>query len=146
MRHIFSKCSGTLGETGSVSNFAFRFVGLITLAGALTAELEEILIESWASDYRAISEGIEVETEWSQFAQVKKYLTSKNIEIVSSGGEYVSTNSVELTDFDKALKVYTLVESLEEDEDVESVWHNSVIPESLSTQILEHVERNRFRT
>ncbi len=103
-------------------------------------------MESGATDYRSISDGIEIETEWALFSQVQKYLLARNIEIVSSGGEYMTINSVELADFDKALKVYTLVESLEEDEDVESVWHNAIIPEALSAQILEHIERNRFRT
>jgi transcriptional/translational regulatory protein YebC/TACO1 len=47
MRHAFSKCSGNLGETGSVSNFAFKYRGIIELPiGEITSELEETIIES----------------------------------------------------------------------------------------------------
>jgi transcriptional/translational regulatory protein YebC/TACO1 len=52
----------------------------------------------------------------------------------------------EVTDFDKALKIIKLVEDLEEDEDVEKVWHNYNIPDDLQIQALEAIEKAHFRT
>ena len=49
-------------------------------------------------------------------------------------------------EFDKALKVHTLIETLEEDEDVAAVWHNAIIPDDIAAQIITHVEKARFRT
>ncbi len=146
IRHAFSKCGGSLGETGSVSNFAFRFIGQIIIAGRLTDIIEEQIMESGAADYREEDDTIIIETAWHEFTKVRDFLLSKNLILVESGGTYIPTTLVELGEFDKALKVHSLIETLEEDEDVESVWHNASIPEDIQKQILEQLEHNRFRT
>lgn len=53
MRHIFSKHGGALGETGSVSNFAFAEKGVIVLPENIVLDdaLEELLLNSGAEDY-----------------------------------------------------------------------------------------------
>lgn len=53
---------------------------------------------------------------------------------------------MELTEFDKALKVHILIETLEEDEDVEAVWHNAEIAPDIQAEIVAHLESHRFRT
>lgn len=147
MRHAFSKCSGTLGETGSVSNFAFKYRGIIELPiSEITSELEEAIIESGAEDYRLENGVVVVETVWSDLMKVAKFLSSKNIAYTSANFEYIPSVTVTLDEFDKALKVHTLIETLEEDEDVAAVWHNAIIPDNLAAEILSHVEKTRFRT
>lgn len=74
------------------------------------------------------------------------FLKGKGIEILASNGEYLPTNSTELSEFDKALKVHILIETLEEDEDVEAVWHNAVITPEIQAEIIKHLESHRFRT
>lgn len=108
--------------------------------------MEELIIESGADDYFTDDETVVVRTAWQELSRVGIFLRSKNLNILSSGGEYVPTSNLEVTEFDKALKVHTLIETLEEDEDVESVWHNAIIPADLQKQILEHIESHRFRT
>lgn len=66
--------------------------------------------------------------------------------MLSYAGEYLPNNTVELTEFDKALKVHILIETLEEDEDVESVWHNASFAPNIQAEILAHLESQRFRT
>ena len=147
MRHAFSKCSGTLGETGSVSGFAFKYRGIIELPlGKVTPEIEECIIESGAEDYRLEDEVLVVETVWSDLMKVAKFLASKNLVYTSANFEYIPMVTVRLDEFDKALKVHTLIETLEEDEDVAAVWHNADIPEAIASQILSHIEKSRFRT
>ena len=46
VRHAFSKCSANLGESGSVVNFAFKYVGVIVLEFPLTETLETDILES----------------------------------------------------------------------------------------------------
>ena len=77
VRHAFSKCGANLGESGSVSSFAFRFVGQMILEGDLTEGIEEDIIESGAQDYHSSEEGIVVECAWTEFAQIKKFFTQK---------------------------------------------------------------------
>jgi transcriptional/translational regulatory protein YebC/TACO1 len=146
VRHAFSKCGANLGESGSVSSFAFRFIGQILLSGGLSEALEEIIIDSGALDYYASKEGIIVECAWTDFAAVKKTLLQKECTILESSGEYIPTNTVEVTEFDKGLKVHTLITTLEDDEDIEFVWHNAIIPPDIAEQITTHLESNRFRT
>ena len=147
VRHAFTKCGANLGETGSVSNFAFRYVGEIVLESPLTEALELDILESGASDYRERELGVViVECVWWVYASVRNFLVSRGYIILSSGGEYIPTNTVELSEFDKALKVHTLISTLEEDDDVESVWHNAIIAPEIVTQITAHLESNRFRT
>lgn len=147
MRHAFSKCGGSLGETGSVSNFAFKYRGIIELPlSEITPELEEIIIESGAEDYRLENGEVIVETVWSDLMKVAKFLAAKNIAYKSANFEYLPSVTVTLEEFDKALKVHTLIETLEEDEDVAAVWHNAIIPDDIAAQIITHVEKARFRT
>lgn len=146
IRHAFSKSSATLGETGSVSNFAFKYVGEIRIAGRITESLEEIIMDSGASDYFEESGEIIIITQWGDFAKVRNYLTAKGIELTTAEGNYLPTTTIDVTEFDKALKVHTLIETLEEDEDVEAVWHNAHIPQNLQDEIVAHIDSHRFRT
>lgn len=108
--------------------------------------MEESIIESGADDYHQEGDTIYIQTAWQELANVAQFLRGKGISITSSQGEYMATNTMELTDFDKALKVHTLIETLEEDEDVESVWHNAIISPDLQAEILKYIEARRFRT
>ena len=121
-------------------------MGQITLEGDLTVTAEEDIIESGAIDYLGMIDRIIVECNWTEFAQVKKFFTQKGYTILESGGEYIPTNTVEVTEFDKALKLHTLIATLEEDEDVEFVWHNAIIQPQIIEQVVAHLESNRFRT
>jgi transcriptional/translational regulatory protein YebC/TACO1 len=87
-----------------------------------------------------------VETVWSDLMKVAKFLESKGVAYASANFEYIPSVIVTLDEFDKALKVHTLIETLEEDEDVAAVWHNAHIPENLVTEIINHIEKTRFRT
>lgn len=81
MRHAFAKCGGTLGETGSVSGFAFKFLGEFEISGPLTDALEEVIMESGASDYLVEGEIVKITCHWSDFAKVREYLLSKGLEL-----------------------------------------------------------------
>ncbi|MDD2565917.1 MAG: YebC/PmpR family DNA-binding transcriptional regulator [Candidatus Gracilibacteria bacterium] len=149
IRHIFSKYGGNLGETGSVSSFGFKFMGVIylELKGKKLEELEEIIIESGAEDYLLEDEEIlKILTQKQDLAQVANYLKNKNLSIESFGLEYVPNNFIEITDFDKALKIIKLIEDLEEDEDIEKVWYNYSIPDELQDQVIDALEKAKFRT
>jgi acetone carboxylase gamma subunit len=51
-----------------------------------------------------------------------------------------------VTDFDHALKLYSMLEAFDEDEDVETVWNTADISETLWKEVEEHVAARRFRT
>lgn len=149
IRHIFTKYGWNLWETWSVSNFAFKFVGQISvnLEWKKIENIEEIIIESWASDYFLDEENeVKIITEKQDLANVKKYIEEKWLKINEFGLEYIPTNTISITDFDKALKIIKLIEDLEEDEDVEKVWYNYDISDEMQNQVIDAIEKARFRT
>lgn len=78
MRHAFSQYGGNLGETGSVSNFAFKYQGYIEapIAAYSLDQWEEWIIESGASDYEFLENNtkVRISTERTDLMGVVKYL------------------------------------------------------------------------
>ena len=60
--------------------------------------------------------------------------------------DFVADNEVEVTEFDKALKVKKMIEAFNEDEDVSQVSTNEIISEKLDNEVDEFIEKNTFRT
>lgn len=149
VRHIFSKYGWSLGETWSVSNFAFKFMGVcvVDLWNNNMDDIEEDIINSWAADYALEDEkNVRILSEKQDLASVVKYLKEKWLNVTQFSLEYIATNMISITDFDKALKIIKLVEDLEEDEDVEKVWYNYDISDELQNQAIEAIEKAKFRT
>ena len=76
MRHTFGSYGGSMAETGAVSSFAFRHVGVCTvpLDGRTIDSCEEAIIESGASDYSVEDDTIRIITERADLARVVGYL------------------------------------------------------------------------
>lgn len=150
MRHTFSEYGGSLGETGSVSSFAFKYQGYIEVpVGSHSVdEWEEWIIESGASDYEFLENGtkVRIATERTDLMGVVKFLKGKGIDVENYGFEYYATNLVSLDDPEKILKLYALLADFEEDDDVEEVWHNAEIDPALWQQAEEAMNKRRFRT
>lgn len=150
MRHTFSKYGGNLGETGSVSSFAFRYQGYIEtpVGNHSVEEWEEWIIESGASDYEFLEHNtkIRVSTERTDLMGVVKFLKGQGLTLDNYGLEYSATNTVTLDDPEKILKLYALLADLEEDDDVEQVWHNAEVSPELWQQAEEAMQKTRFRT
>jgi YebC/PmpR family DNA-binding regulatory protein len=124
MRMHFNRGEGTLGNSGSVS-FMFERKGLFKfLVG--TNDLEEMelelidfgLQEIWEED----SYGY-LYTSFEDFGAMTKALEDKKIEVASSELTRIPLNTVEVTAEQEA-KVQALVDRLEEDDDVQAVYHN----------------------
>jgi len=80
IRHHFSKSGGNLAETGAVSNYNFKYAGVVYLKlnGKTIEDLEEAIIESGADDYRADGdEFVKVITERTNLSSVVKFFREK---------------------------------------------------------------------
>jgi YebC/PmpR family DNA-binding regulatory protein len=149
IRHIFGKYSWNLWEMWSVSSFVFKHAGAcyIDISGKKLEDLEENIIESWADDYVLDEENIvKIITQKQNLNQVVKFLESKNFNIKEYNLEYIPTNIIQITDFEKALKIIKLIEELQDDEDIEKVWFNYEMSEELQKQVLDAIEKAKFRT
>lgn len=125
VRSHFNKGGGTLGNSGSVA-FTFNHIGSFKLnpEGLNTDDLELELIDEGLEDLGEDSEGnILVRCDFNNFGTMQKALEERELNPISSELEWLPLNTVEVTD-EQAEEVFKLIERLEEDDDVQRVFHN----------------------
>ena len=124
IRLRFSKNGGSMGNSGSVA-FLFERKGVFKFDPQLLSldEWELDLIDAGAEDIQREEDEIIIYTKFTEFGHLLKFLESKNIETRSSGLQYIPTTTKELSeeDFEEVMECIT---ALEEDEDVQTVYHN----------------------
>jgi YebC/PmpR family DNA-binding regulatory protein len=124
IRLHFSKNGGSMGNSGSVA-FMFEHRGVFKFAPAKLNldELELDLIDAGAEDIEKNEEEIVIYTKFTEFGHMQKFLETKNLEAKSSELQYIPTTTKELSEAEQD-EVLKLVEVLEGDDDVQSVYHN----------------------
>ena len=125
MRHYFDKYGGNLGTTGCVS-FMFSDKGVLVIEseGVNEDKLFEDSIDSGAEDVLNEDEIFEIITAPSDFEQVRKALSDKGYTFISAEIEKRPANYVTVTDEESVTKMNKLLEMLEDNDDVQNVWHN----------------------
>ncbi len=124
IRHHFREHGGTLGQTGSI-NFMFERKGLFKIAlekiqDIDTFELE--MIDHGLDDLTGDEQFIYLYTSFTNFGMMQKALEEKNTEVASTELQYIPTTTKELSE-EQQKEVHALIEALEEDDDVQSVYH-----------------------
>ncbi|HLK30519.1 MAG TPA: YebC/PmpR family DNA-binding transcriptional regulator [Puia sp.] len=129
LRSYFTKGNGNMGTSGSVS-FQFRKMGVFKLKpeGLNQEELEFELIDSGLEEMgEGTGENNELllilRTAFNDFGNMQKALEEKKITPVSAEVEWIPTVTVELPE-GQAEEVLKLVDKLEQDDDVQKVFHN----------------------
>lgn len=131
VRHLFSKHGGNLGVTGCVS-YMFDKKGVIVLSKESTNLEEEELFEKILEndgdieDIKTYEEIYEVLTDVKEFSKILNILESLNIEILEANIEQVPQNTVNLDEVQQE-KLEKLINSLEDLDDVQNVFHNAEI-------------------
>jgi transcriptional/translational regulatory protein YebC/TACO1 len=103
-------------------------------------------METDAEDIKMEAGYIKILTALEDFITVEKFFEEKNIELQESKIDYIPDTEVEVDDFDKALKVKKMIETLNEDEDVNTVSSNEIISDELNKEVDEFIEKNTFRS
>jgi YebC/PmpR family DNA-binding regulatory protein len=125
VRHIFSKHGGGMGESGSVA-WMFNKKGVITLPnqGKTEDEIMEIIIDAGADDMQTEEDFFEVQTSLENFENVRKALIDKKITVENASLQWVAKNTIPIKGED-AEKVIRLIETLEDNDDVQNVFTNA---------------------
>ena len=125
VRHYFDKFGGNLGTTGCLS-FMFQEKGVLVVEKEDLDEdkVMEDSLEAGASDFQADEDVFEIYTEPSDFNGVLEDLTAKGYEFVSAEVEMVPDTYTEITDEEAIVKMQKLLDALEDNDDVQNVWHN----------------------
>jgi YebC/PmpR family DNA-binding regulatory protein len=135
LRSILGKHGGNLGESGCVA-WMFKKRGLITVeAGAMTEDqMLEAVLEAGAEDMM-LSEGLfEIYTDPSDLKAVKENLEEQGIKVQSAEVSMLPLNTVKLESND-ASRVLKLMDALEDHDDVQHVYSNFDIPESVMEEL-----------
>ena len=132
VRSAFKTYGGSLGAEGSVA-FQFKRMGVFRVAPAALAgkDLEAIELDLIDHGLEEMGEGTNDKGEpqtiirgaFTDFGKLQAALEAQGIPVLSAESEYVAQNMVTLPD-DKATQVLELVDALEQDEDVQRVFHN----------------------
>jgi len=84
----------------------------------------EACLEAGASDFQVDGDVYAIETEPGDFSMVLNEMTDKGYTFVSAQIEMMPSTYTEITDSQTAIKMQKLLDSLEDHDDVQSVWHN----------------------
>ncbi|MEY8019982.1 YebC/PmpR family DNA-binding transcriptional regulator [Muriicola sp. SD30] len=123
IRSYFNKCNGSLGTSGSVE-FMFDHTCnfRIPAEGIDLEELELDMIDFGVEEVFEDEDGIMIYAPFESFGAIQKELESREIEILSSGFERIPQVTKELS-AEEAEDVEKLLEKIEEDDDVQNVYH-----------------------
>ncbi|MCI8415846.1 MAG: YebC/PmpR family DNA-binding transcriptional regulator [Ruminiclostridium sp.] len=127
VRHYFAKYGGNLGATGCVS-WSFDRKGVILIDNE-DGDLEEDAVmmdalDSGASDFEPEENGFTIYTEPDDCGKVASALEEKGYAFVSAQVEMVPQNYVKLTDDGERKNMEKLIDMLEDNDDVQNVYHN----------------------
>lgn len=147
IRHIFSKFWWNMWESGSVSwMFKRKWVIIIDLESYDYDMLEELVFETSAEDMTKDENILKIVSSLDDLEEISNFLKSKDIILEASEADYIADNEVEVTEFEKALKLKKMLEAFDEDEDVQSVSSNEIISDDLDREVEDFIEKNTFRT
>ncbi|HBG26237.1 MAG: transcriptional regulator [Planctomycetes bacterium GWF2_41_51] len=136
IRKIFEHHGGSLGSTGCVS-YMFTKKGLITVLtkDANEDDLMELALSAGAEDIQNTGEVYEITCEQSAYEGLKKALDDKQIPTQISEISMIPQNSIPITNAESARKILSLIDELEEHDDIQNVYSNFDIPDDIIAKV-----------
>jgi YebC/PmpR family DNA-binding regulatory protein len=124
IRHAFTRYGGSLGTTGSIG-FMFERKGVFKISAAGISSVDDLeleLIDSGLEELSTQEQDIFIYTSFQDFGAMQKALEGKGIEVINSELQYLPTTTKEVSETE-VQEIQTLIDKLEEDDDVQSVYH-----------------------
>ncbi len=125
VRMHFTKGQGALGTTGSVA-FGFTHMAEFKIKGegVNVDDLEFELIDFGLEEIGEDAEGnVIIRTKFNEYGNMSKALEERKVEVISAELTWIPANTMELSE-DQANDVLKMVDNLEQDDDVQKVYHN----------------------
>jgi YebC/PmpR family DNA-binding regulatory protein len=131
IRHIFEKQGGRMGTPGSVA-WMFDRRGVIHVDAERIKEddLLEIALDAGAVDVKQVEKAFEITTAPDEMERVRQGLEQKGVPVLEASAAFLPQNTVRVEGKDAAA-VLRLIEALEEQDDVQSVYSNYDIPDEV---------------
>ncbi len=131
VRHCFAKYGGNLGTTGSVG-FMFDERGVLVVEREPGSDEDEMMmtaLDAGAEDVKVEEDVYEILTAPNDFSTVRENLEKQGFSFLSAEVQKIPQNTVEVTDPDTILKIQKMLDLLEENDDVQNVFHNADLPD-----------------
>ena len=131
IRHIFDKNGGSLGTNGCVS-YMFSNVGLIVIErkpGMDEDEMMMLALDAGAEDMKADEDAFEIYTSPADFSAVREALEQQGLTFLSAEVDKIPQNTVAIDDPEVLKSIQKLLEMLDDNDDVQNVFHNAELPE-----------------
>lgn len=126
IRHAFDKFGGNMGATGCVS-WSFKEKGIIVIEKVSTMDDDEMTMEALdlgAEDFEVMEEAYEVTTAPEDFSAVRDAFEEKGYSILEAEVSKIPDNYTKLTDEKDILAMQRMIELLEENDDVQNIYHS----------------------
>ena len=126
VRAAFNKYDGNLGTSGSVVFMFDHTCNFTVKKEDITVDMEELelaLIDFDVEEVFVDDEGVVVYAPFEQFGAIQAFFEENSVEIISSGFERIPTSTTKLSQ-EQQTDVEKLLERLEEDDDVQQVYHS----------------------
>jgi YebC/PmpR family DNA-binding regulatory protein len=136
IKRIFEKHGGSLGTSGCV-NWMFSKKGLITVSTVDTGEeqLMEIALGAGAEDMQTNGDVYEITCDPNTYEELKKTLAEKEIPMQVAEISMVPQNMVPIDNEETARKIISLMEAIEDHEDVQNAYSNFDIPDEIMARL-----------
>src|SRR5690606_20058545 len=126
----FTKAGGSLGKTGSL-DFIFQRKSMFRFMADDTIDLEELELELidggledlYVEEDEEGNDQVVIQTSFEDFGNMQKLLEEKGIDTKSAKLERITLSTMEISEEDAA-EVLKLIDKIEEDDDVQAVYHN----------------------
>lgn len=131
VRHAFDKCGGNMGQSGCVT-FMFDKKGMLAIERTNSIDEDELTmlaIDLGAEDFVSEEEGFEIITSVEDFNAVKDGLAEAGYNFAMAELTYIPQNTIELTSPEDIKNMEKLIDMLEDNDDVQEVYHNWEMPE-----------------
>ncbi|MFT4865441.1 MAG: YebC/PmpR family DNA-binding regulatory protein [Ilumatobacter sp.] len=138
IRQIFSKLGGSMAEPGAVGwQFARKGVIIIEGAGVDEDELMMAALEAGAEDMMRSGDDFQVTSDPSPVFDIKTNLEAAGFTVQSADSPMLAENLVEVTDVKDARGILSVMEALEDNDDVQDVFSNFDMSDELMEQAAE---------
>ncbi len=126
VRHFFDKYGGNMGTTGCVG-YLFSEKGVIVIENDGSCDEDKLMedaLEAGAEDFVSEGEAFEIYTVVEDLSAIRADLEAKGYKIASADRDMIPSNYITLENEDDIKDMNLLLEKLEENDDVQNVFHN----------------------
>ena len=130
VRHCFAKYGGNLGTTGS--GFMFDERGVLVVEREPGSDEDEMMmtaLDAGAEDVKVDEDVFEIYTAPNDFSTVRENLEKQGLTFLAAEVAKIPQNTVAVSDPDTILKIQKMLDLLEENDDVQNVFHNADLPD-----------------